>query len=46
VKINFKESAPAIKNRRITETRNLIKKVKEKLSPYWKSIKGETREIC
>jgi len=45
VKINFKESAPDIKNRRITETRNLINKVKEKLVPYWKSIKGETREI-
>ena len=38
VKINFKESAPDIRNRRITETRNLIKKVKEKLTPYWKSI--------
>ena len=38
VKINLRESAPDIKNRRITETRNLIKKVKEKLAPYWKSI--------
>jgi len=45
VKINFKESAPDIKNRRITETRNLIKKVKEKLAPYWESIKRETREV-
>jgi len=45
VKIDFKESAPDIKNRRITETKSLVKKVKEKLAPYWRSIKGETREI-
>jgi len=38
VKINFKESVPDIKNRRITETKHLIKKVKEKLAPYWDSI--------
>jgi len=45
VKINFKESALDIRDRRITETKNLIKKVKEKLAPYWRSIKRETREI-
>jgi acetoin utilization protein AcuC len=45
VKINFKESAPNIRDRRIAETKNLIKKVKEKLAPYWKSIKRESREI-
>jgi len=45
VRINFKESAPGIRDRKIVETKNLIKKVKEKLAPYWKSIKGDTREI-
>jgi len=45
VKINFKESAPDTRDRKIVETKNLIKKVKEKLAPYWKSIKGDTREI-
>ncbi|MBE9594316.1 MAG: hypothetical protein IMF19_12665 [Proteobacteria bacterium] len=38
VKINFKESAPDIRDRKIAETKHLIKKVKEKLTPYWKSI--------
>jgi acetoin utilization protein AcuC len=38
VKINFKESAPDIRDRKITETKNLIEKVKGKLAPYWKSI--------
>ena len=45
VKINFKESALDIRDRKIAETKHLIKKVKGKLAPYWKSIKGESREI-
>lgn len=45
VEINFKESAPDIRDRKIDETKHLIKKVKGKLAPYWRSIKGETREI-
>jgi acetoin utilization protein AcuC len=45
VKIDFKESALDIRDRKITETKNLIEKVKGKLAPYWGSIKGETREI-
>ncbi|HZK12833.1 MAG: hypothetical protein IMZ52_00530 [Actinobacteria bacterium] len=42
VKINFKESAPNIRDRKITETKNLIEKVKGKLAPYWKFIQRET----
>lgn len=42
VKIDFKESAPDIRDRKIDETKHLIKKVKGKLAPYWRSIKGET----
>ena len=45
VKIHFKESALDIRDRKITETKHLIEKVKGKLAPYWKSVKGETREI-
>lgn len=38
VKIDFKESVPDIRDRKIAETKHLIKKAKGKLAPYWKSI--------
>ena len=38
VEVKFEESVPDIKNQGLSETKNLIKKAKENLKPYWKSI--------
>ena len=38
VEIEFEELVPDIKNQGFSQTKNLIKKLKENLKPYWKSI--------